>query len=191
MSPRRFDSAAVSVRLQSQSGALASSGKLSAEETRRILEQRAARLATPLERPSAAERTDVLVFGRVGDLYGVEALHVKEVLPMTLPTPLPGHRAGLVGITNHRGRILAVVDPAGLRRRQRGSLDGQIVVVDVSGMTFALLADEIRGIAQIVSAELTATSPASEVWVRVTTGGLVSVLNLEALVGDPRVAVQE
>jgi purine-binding chemotaxis protein CheW len=191
VSAARFDWVAVHARLESQARALESFGALSAEETRRILEERARRLATPRERPSVAESTDVLVFVRAGERYGVEAIHVKEVLPTTSPTPLPGRRPGLAGIANHRGRILAVVDLGGLRPRVGGRLEGRIVAVEVPGMAFGLLADEVTGIVPIAHAEMTPGAPGSEAWVRATTGSMVSVLDLEALGQDPRVRVEE
>jgi purine-binding chemotaxis protein CheW len=191
VSAARFDWVAAHARLESQARALESFGALSAEETRRILEERAHRLAAPRERPSVAESTDVLVFVRAGERYGVEAIHVKEVLPTTSPTPLPGRRPGLAGIANHRGRILAVVDLGGLRPRAGGRSEGRIVAVEVPGMAFGLLADEVTGIVPIAHAEMTPGAPGSEAWVRATTGSMVSVLDLEALGQDPRVRVEE
>jgi chemotaxis signal transduction protein len=191
VSAARFDWESVRARLESQGRALESSGALSPEETRRILEERARRLAAPRERPPAAESTDVLVFLRGGERYGVEALHVKEVLPTTSPTPLPGRRPGLAGIANHRGRILAVVDLGGLRPLAGGRLEGRIVVVEAPGVTFGLLADEVTGIVPIAQTDMTAGAPGSDAWVRATTGGMASILDLEALGEDPRVRVEE
>ena len=191
MSARHFDWAGVHARLQSQRRALESFGTLSAEETGRILEERARRLAAPRERPSEGESTDVLVFVRAGERYGVEALHVKEVLRATVPTPLPGRRPGLAGIANHRGRILAVVDLGGLRPRSGARPEGRIVAVEAHGMAFGLLADEVTGIVPIAHAEMTAGDSGSQAWVRATTGSMVSILDLEALGQDPRVRVEE
>ena len=191
MSAARFDWVALHARLESQRQAVESSGALSAEETRRILEERARRLAAPRERPSVAESTDVLVFLRAGERYGVEAIHVKEVLPTTSPTPLPGRRPGLAGIANHRGRILAVVDLGGLRPRSGGRPEGRVVAVEAHGMAFGLLADEVTGIVPIAHAEMTPRAPGSEAWVRATTGSMVSVLDLEALGQDSRVRIEE
>ena len=191
MSDARFDWEAVHARLDSQRRALESFGASSAEETRRILEERARRLAAPRERPSVAESTDVLVFLRAGERYGVEALHVKEVLPITVPTALPGRRPGLAGIANHRGRILAVVDLGGLRPRSGSRPEGRIVAVEAHGMAFGLLADEITGIVPIAHTAMTAGATGSEAWVRAVTGSMVSILDLEALGQDPRVRVEE
>jgi purine-binding chemotaxis protein CheW len=191
VSAARFDWEAVHARLDSQRRALESFGASSAEETRRILEERARRLATPRERPSVAESTDVLVFLRAGERYGVEALHVKEVLPITVPTPLPGRRPGLAGIANHRGRILAIVDLGALGPRSGGRPEGRIVAVEAHGMAFGLLADEITGIIPIANTAMAAGATGSEAWVRATTESMVSVLDLEALGADPRVRVEE
>jgi purine-binding chemotaxis protein CheW len=191
VSAARFDWEAVHARLESQRQALESSGARSREETQRTLEERARRLAAPRERPADAESTDVLVFLRAGERYGVEALHVKEVLPTTSPTPLPGRRPGLAGVANHRGHILAVVDLGGLRPRSSGRPEGPIVVVEAPGMVFGLLADEITGIVPIDRVEMTGGAPGSEVWVRATTESMVCVLDLEGLGLDPRVRVEE
>ena len=168
-----------------------SAGVVSSEETRRILEERARRLATPIELPSRAESTEILVFLRAGERYGVEAFHVSEVLPTTSPTPLPGRRPALAGLMNHHGRVLAVVDLGGLRARSSGRPEGLIVAVEVPGMAFGLLADEVTGIVPIARADMATGAPGSDAWVRATTGSLVSVLDLEALGADPRVRVEE
>jgi chemotaxis signal transduction protein len=193
VSAARFDWDAVHARLQSQRLAFESSGSgaVSADETERILEGRARRLAAPLEPPRDAELIDILVFFRAGQGYGVEAAHVREALPRTSPTPLPGRRPGLAGVTNHRGRILAVVDLGGLRPRDGGRPEGRIVAVETRGIAFGLLADEITGIVPIAHAEIAAGAPGSEAWVRGTTTSMVCVLDLQALAEDPRIRVEE
>jgi chemotaxis signal transduction protein len=191
VSAARFDWDAVHAQLEAQRLAFDSSGALSADEVQRILAERARRLAAPLEPSRDAELVDILVFIRGGQRYGVEAPHVREVLPTTSPTPLPGRRSGLAGVTNHRGRILAVVDLGGLRPRASGQPQGRIVAVEVPGMAFGLLADEITGIVPIAHADIAAGAPGSEAWVRGTTASMVCVLDLQALAEDPRVRVEE
>ena len=54
-----------------------------------------------------------------------------------------------------------------------------------------LLADEISGIVLIAHTEMAEGVAGTEAWVRVTTGSMVSVVDLRALAEDPRVRVEE
>jgi len=193
VSAGRFDWTSANARLEALRQAVGTGGELSPEEARSILEERARRLSRPREeRVSAvAELLDLLVFFRSGERYGVVARYVQELLPTTSPTPLPGSRPGLAGVANHRGRILAVVDMDGLRPGSCGRPEGLIVAVETSGNSFGLLADDVSGIARIAADEVTPGGMDDKRWVRGTTAGMVSVLDLDALAQDPRIRVEE
>jgi len=193
VSAARFDWQAAYARLEALRRAVETGGALSPEEARRILEQRARQLAQPREErvSAAAEPLDLLVFSRSGERYGVVVRHVQQLLPKTSPTPLPGSRPGLAGVANHRGRILAVVDMGGLRPGPGGRPEGRIVAVETRGNCFGLLADEVAGLARVEPGEVTPGGKGNERWVRGTTAGMVSVLDLDALAEDPRIRVEE
>ena len=192
MTTTRIDWQAAHARLEALSRAIESGGEPSPEDARRILEERARRLAQPREEVIAtAESTGVLVFSRAGQRYGVPARQAREVLPKTAPTPLPGTRPGLAGVAHHRGRVLAVVDVGGLRGNPSRGLEGWIVAVEAKGAAVGLLADEIAGIVPVAPGEVTAGGQGNERWVRGTTADFVTLLDLETLLEDPRVRVEE
>jgi purine-binding chemotaxis protein CheW len=160
----------------------------------RILEERAARLARPLPASSGVEEgVSLLVFRRGGDAFGVDALAVVQVLPRTAPTRLPGTRAFLPGVIHVREALVAVLDLPALLGGRAAATDGTVVVVSAGGMTLGLLADEVLGISAVPAAEADARteSQAAPAWVRGTTSGLVTVLDVEALARDARISVDE
>jgi purine-binding chemotaxis protein CheW len=169
------------------------------EDPRRILEERARALARPLaEDASEANHEELVLFSLGGERYGVDASRVTAVVPPVSPTPLPGARAALAGVVNHRGEVLAVVDLRGLLGATLAAevpSEGRIVVVDAGGTVFGLRADEVIGLARVEAsgpgpqpARLEGGLPG---WIRGVTGGMVSIVDLEALARDPRVRVEE
>lgn len=189
-----FDWHAAHERLEALQRALASGGRPSTEEAKRILERRARDLAqVPVEPAAHDERLDLLVFSRSNASYGVSAADVVEVLPAVVPASLPGSRAGLAGVVGHRGRVLAVLDLGRLRQPARPAdrTQGNVVVVESLGMTVGLLADDIAGLVSVATSTLTPGTSGAEAWLQGTTADLVSVLELPALLQDPRIRVEE
>jgi purine-binding chemotaxis protein CheW len=197
----RFDWQAVHARLETIRRSLESGGEPSPEAVRRILEERARKVAQPtVKAESGAEGFGVLVFSRAGERYGVEPVHVVEVLPLIRPTPLPGARPFLVGVIHHRGEVRAVFDIWRLLGRPGpedagAKPEGRVVVVELRGLSFGLLADDVAGIVQVDAHEIASAEAASRdsqaTWIRGTTGGMVSVLDLDELARDPRITVNE
>ena len=173
----------------------AENGPLSAE-ARATLEARAKALAQPLEEESPRGDTVELVgFSSAGARYAVEATQVVEVVAVDDPTPVPGTPPAVLGVVNHRGRIVTVVDVArllGLPRQD--TLEGALVVVTSGEATFAIRTESTP---EIVSLERRDLLPAAGVLdeqdsvVRGVTGSMVAVLDVEAIARDPRIAVDE
>jgi len=185
-------------RLEQIHQALEAGGNLPPEEVRRILRDRALRLAKPLEEATApTEVLDLLAFSLGGERYGIETAHVLEVIPFRELTPVPGTPSFVLGVVNHRGRILPVLD---LRRLLNLAGQGipersRVVVVEAGGMTFGIFTDAVAGTMQGGAHEL-ASPPVAltgdrEAFIRGVTGGMVAVLDLEALARDRRMGVTE
>jgi purine-binding chemotaxis protein CheW len=83
----------------------------SPEQERALLEERARILAQPLPDDGADLGRDVVRFTLCGERFAVAAEHVLEALPLGAPTPVPGTPPFLLGVINHRGRVLPVLDP--------------------------------------------------------------------------------
>lgn len=187
---------AAPMRPENAAGAATGGPTFSPENAQRILEERARLLALPSTAVSVAgETVDLLVFRRAADAYGVDAARVVELLARVRPTPLPGSRPFLPGVVHHRGRILAVVDVRGLLAPGAPLAgEGYMVVVTAGAASLALFADDIQGVSTIAVEGITAPASAQaggSAWVRGTSAGMVTVLDVEALARDARLTVDE
>jgi purine-binding chemotaxis protein CheW len=173
---RAFDWDGARERLAAARRALASTATV--EDERALLEERARRLARPPESEDTGETRDVVRFTMCGEPFAVDAAHVLEALPLGAPTPVPGTPKHLLGVVNHRGRVLPVMD---LRRQlvPHGDASGELtrtVAVAVEGMTFGIAAEAVEETARERAQALD--------------GALVTVLDLEALAADPRLRIE-
>lgn len=168
------------------------------EEIRRILRERARALARPLEKVRVpTEVLELLLFSLGGGRYAIETAHVLEAVPLRALTPVPCTPPVILGVINHRGRILPVLD---FRRlfgsAGQGVTEGsRVVVVEAGGMTFGIYADAVAGTVRIAAHEL-APPPAGPAggrqgFIRGVTGEMVAVLDVQALGQDPRIVVNE
>lgn len=169
------------------------------EEVRRILRERALALAKPLaEVRTPAEVLGLLVFSLAGERYGIEMSHVLEVIPLRELTPMPCTPPFVLGVVNHRGRILPVLD---FRRlldlADRGIAEGsRVVAVEAGGMTYGIFADAVAGTIQVAADEIAHSSAITptggrQAFIRGVTGEMIAVLDLEVLGRDQRIVVNE
>jgi len=181
------------VRRTLEEGAIPSPGAV-----KRILRERARLLAMPREAPPApAEEIELLVFSLSGERYAAETVYVLEVVPFRELTPVPCTPPVVLGVINHRGRILPVLD---LRRLLdlpgQGVPEGsRVVAAEVAGMTFGLFAESVAGVLRVGSHEV-APVPAilggdGQSVVRGVAPGLITLLDLSALARNPRIVVNE
>ena len=194
----KIDWQEVHVRLEQERRAVEATERLSLEEASRILKERARALARPVEEAvTQAEGLELLVFSVGAERYGIETDHVVEVIPLRELTPVPCTPASILGVVNHRGRILPVLD---LRRlfdlADQGVAEGsRVVAVEARGMTFGIFAGAVTGTVRVGGDEV-APSPATSAadrqgLIRGVTGEMVAVLDLDALSRDPRITVNE
>ena len=194
----KIDWQEVHARLEQERRAVEATERLSPEEASRILKERARALARPVEEAvTQAEGLELLVFSVGAERYGIETDHVVEVIPLRELTPVPCTPASILGVVNHRGRILPVLD---LRRlfdlADQGVAEGsRVVAVEAGGMTFGIFAGAVTGTVRI-GVEEVAPSPATSAadrqgLIRGVTGEMVAVLDLDALSRDPRITVNE
>lgn len=128
-----------------------------------ILRARAERLARPAPPKRAAEEMlPLLQFSLHAEQYAFPLAAVDEVLRLPAITPLPCTPAFVAGITNVRGRFLAVVDLRRLLGLPEQGTAGfhHLVVVRHGPMQITVLADLIAGIRQVERTALQAPGPA-------------------------------
>jgi purine-binding chemotaxis protein CheW len=168
------------------------------QEARRILAARARAVAQPIKETSTSDEVvDLLVFSLARERYAVVAASVLEVVPLRELVRVPGAPRVVLGIVNHRGRILPVLDlrrmfdPAG----ESVTEGSRVVVAEVGGLTFGVFADAVAGVARVGAQELetrpTGFTAGHETFVLAVTRDMVAVVDLEALARDPRITVNE
>jgi purine-binding chemotaxis protein CheW len=101
----------VYARLEQTRQRLEASSALPPAEVRRLLRERAQALARPLvEPPTVIDVLDLAVFVLAEVRYGIEAAYVLEVTPLRELTPVPCTPPHILGVVNHRGRLLPILD---------------------------------------------------------------------------------
>ena len=171
---------------------------LSPERARIVMEERARALARVPAAPEAGAGVfEVVVFSLANERYGIEAKHVREVVRLTDYTPLPGAPSFLVGVTNLRGLVLAIVD---MRKffgvAVRGVSDlSRIVVLGNERIEFGILADAVHEVA-LLSADQVKEPPetvagVAREYLRGVTGDALLLLDGAALLRDPRLIVDQ
>lgn len=191
--PRAFDWTRAHSRLER---AYASEVERSPEEVARILAERASRFARPqADKASSNGALDLLVFGVGRERYAVDVLSVLDVIRFVQPTRVPCTPPAILGLVNHKGRILPVLD----LRRLFETLDADasawqhIVTIEEAEIFLGIAVDSLAGgmRADDVLAPPPAVPRAAAPLVRGLTGGTVAVLDVEALAHDPRIVVDE
>jgi purine-binding chemotaxis protein CheW len=105
----------------------------------------------------------LLLFRAGGRVFAVEAGAVREILPATPSTRIPGSPAAVRGLVNVRGTLVTVVDaalaiglasgPASGDGRDGG---GTLVLVEHSSRPVGLVVDEVLDLVTVSDADLTA-----------------------------------
>ncbi len=163
-----------------------------------ILERRALRLAEPPPDRAPSKGLLEIVEFRVGaERYAVETSFVREVFQARALTSVPGTPPFVVGIINVRGRIISVVDIRGFFGLPgRKDTDGlQVLILRSNTMEFALLADEVAGVARIAGDDLQATLPTLNgtraEYLKGITADRLTVLDAGKMLDDPALVIDE
>lgn len=173
------------------------------EAERAILVARAQRLAAAPRVPVVGEVLDLVVLTLGVERYGIDVRFVQEVQPQESVTPLPGVPVFWAGLVNLRGHLCPLLDlrsflglaermPAG--RAVGEATPAKVVVVAIAGLEIGLLADDVSEVRQVLKSEIgpALLEPAGPAR-RPISGmmpDLLAVLDLDALLADPRLQVQ-
>ena len=168
------------------------------EEVNRILRERAKALAKPLAEPAPhGETLELLAFSLAGERYAIEAASVLEVMPLRDLTSVPCTPPTILGVVNHRGRIIPIIDFRRLLALpgQEGGRSRWVVVVEAEKMIFGIGAEAVMGTIQIQASELAPPQRSlagdHQAFIKGVTGEMVVVMDLIALARDPLITVNE
>jgi purine-binding chemotaxis protein CheW len=170
------------------------SESMSLETVQRLLQERAEALARLPATEAETAGDDFIVLSLGEERYGVDIRHVQEIQPLRGLAVVPGVPAGWAGLVNLRGRLVPVLD---LRRALNLSgttpVIGRLVLVEAGGPGVALWVDDVPGVRRLSSEEI--RPPLDEIGGRALITGVtadyLSILSIEALLSDPRLAVSE
>jgi purine-binding chemotaxis protein CheW len=171
---------------------------LSPERARAVMDERARALArVSADSEQAAELVEVVVFTLANERYAIETRHVREVVRFTDFTRLPAAPEFLVGITNLRGHILAVID---LRKffgvAVKGLTDlSRVIVLGGERPEFGVLADTTHEVTTL-RADAVLEPPGSVAgvareYLRGITQEALIVLDGAVLLADPRLFIDQ
>src|SRR3972149_4216610 len=169
-----------------------------ADETKRILRERALALAAE---PGAIQDLDqsieVVEFLLAHEHYAVASAFVREVYPLENLTPLPGTPAFVLGIVNLRGEIVSVIDLRKFFDLAQTGLPhlNQVIVLESGNMVFGILADAILEVRRMPLAEiqpsLLTLTGIREKYLKGITPERTVILDAGKLLTDEDIVVQE
>jgi purine-binding chemotaxis protein CheW len=186
-------------RLETSRSAMQQRLTPSVEERQTILRARARILAR--ERKGDKElpqsQLEVVEFLLASEHYGIELTYIREIHALSEFTPLPGTPAFVLGLTNVRGQILAVIDIKKLfDLPERGLTDlNKVIVVRTHQMELGILADAVLGVRAVALNEFQTSLPTltgirAEYLKGITKDPLV-VLDVENILSDEKIVVND
>lgn len=161
-----------------------------------ILNARAHALAQ-LETVSDLDGSEQVLLFQLGvDRFSLPAVATRSVLPLGRVTALPATPSWILGLVNVRGRLLAAVDLRPLLKiasapPRPGAF---LVIVQISGVELALLADMVIGVerASVRLSPQPATAPGqAAAWIRGVDDALTIRIDPELLLSTSRLIVND
>ncbi|HEY9714450.1 MAG TPA: chemotaxis protein CheW [Chroococcales cyanobacterium] len=174
--------------------------EISEDENRRILAERALRLAQVPGENREDQLVQVTIFDMGNQKYGIESRFVLEILKQPNLTKLPTGNELIAGVVNFRGEVILVVDlrarlglhPAALASRPwllvLGEHEAEMAMVIESFDRVALIdPDLIRSSLELMPET---TKPANYRWLKGVTPESLVILDPQSLLADPALQAQ-
>ncbi|MBI5330612.1 MAG: purine-binding chemotaxis protein CheW [Betaproteobacteria bacterium] len=164
---------------------------------RAILHRRAVRLACETESKQQAPRGELFLDVRLGarERYGIPYRWLDEIVRPRGLTPIPGTPPFVAGVMARRGQLLAVLDLARLLgvEADADSQEERLVMVSAAGLSLGLRVAEVLGNDRYQAAALGPALPGAgeRHWITGIHAGHLTMLDLEALLSDPRIRIEE
>jgi purine-binding chemotaxis protein CheW len=171
---------------------------LSAEEKKRILRERAQKLAKPPEEDSQTQEClEVIEFVLAHERYAMDVRYVKEVYPLKDLTPVPCTPSFVLGIINVRGQVVSVTDikhffnlPA-----KEPTDQAKVLILKNHKMEMGILADAVIGERKIPLVDIQSDLPTlrglREHYVRGVTQDRLVVMDVEKVLLDDAIIVHQ
>ena len=166
-----------------------------------ILEQRAAALAQPLAAPETGDALEVLVMTFGSERYGLETNVATAVVIGATPTAIPGTPRSWKGIVNIRGTLYPVLDLRSHLSLQATAAPvapvGVVLARSDAGLTIGITLEQppelVRIPQQSLRPEVTGRASLGRRGgvLRTVTDELVTLLDFELLIADPRLTPPE
>ena len=170
----------------------------SGEEVHRILEERARALSRPLQSEEQEETVALVELLLGSERYGVDIRKVRETHPLGSLCPVPGTPNFWAGIMNIRGTLYACLNLRrylGLEEDDGSSAPRRLVLVTGAGVTVGLIVDDAPAVQRVPARDIGPPLPGGSERGRNATSGitrdLLAVLDVDAMMADPRLAVRE
>lgn len=168
------------------------------DEQRRILKNRADALAQPMEQSDTDQNVlQVIEFVLASETYAIESRFIREITPLKDITAIPCTPEFVIGMINVRGQIITVINIKkffGLSEQGLSDLN-QVIILQEGETEMGILADAILGVRHIAAADIQSSLPTFSGihadYLRGVTPNRQVVLDIPAILSDPRILVQE
>lgn len=138
--------------------------------------------------------TPYLLFHIRQEVYGVPVEHVRSVSTLQRITPIPGVPSFYLGLCNHGGTILSVLDLIPFFSIDSTTQDpyGHLIVLAGAGLSIAVAVHDVVEVRLFDNDETISNSwnVYHDAIQHVTVEGIV-LLNVDLLFADPRIRIQE
>ena len=195
---------------------LASTEDLSPAALEQAWARRSAQVAQKIQAEEQGEIVKAAIISLDNELYGLDVRHIFDIRPLEHVTLVPRMPAWVLGVVNWRGRILSVIDfrrflglPAN-NTETKAQNTQRLIVIQAGEMEVGLPVDEVflietipagkirkeegdvRGIKpELVNGIFMRTGPDKADDKTQSGQEIVVLLNLPALLADPRLVIRE
>lgn len=170
---------------------------LSQSEKKAILKKRAEKLAESVSVTEVLNEIEVIEFSLSGETYAISTSFLKEVFHMKEITPVPLTPAFVKGIINLRGNIISVLDLKVIFELANGTISNydRLIILQDGDMTFAVLADEIKGIKKLSlensTKDLADLNAVRQKYLKAVTSQRVVILDGSKLLNDKSLIIND
>jgi purine-binding chemotaxis protein CheW len=162
-----------------------------------ILQERARRLARPIVDGSQDKTIEVVSFSIGAEKFIVESRYVHEIGKLREYTPVPDTPSFVIGVTNIRGVILAVIDLAKFFTiPSRGITDlPRLIVLGEEQFEFGILAAEAHDTYALEESAILeipeSVSSATRKYLRGITADAYLFIDVRTLIDDERLTINQ